>query len=302
MRIAWSKGPDLRDENGIYRYGDREYMSVTTALSGAGDMVWVHAHAVKTLIDELVELERKGLSHHAWEVATEDGPDGPKEKWVKVERSPSEALADGQYISRAGFRFMKQCADRGELLHGMMEDYARGVVVDHQDDVEVADYALEKLYSSKKTVDVGEYVLMARQLLAFLHTAKPVIIASEVPLFNDKYKYAGRLDAIAALDGKTYVLDLKSSTDYRRSWGAQVGAYKNADFYLATVEGAYVEVEMPPIDAAGIIMVDTRRCFMRAVDNADYAFEQLFLPSLQAATANRSMQLPKVGRLFEVKV
>ncbi len=304
MKTVWQKGPDLRDERGIYHYEGRDYTSVTTALSGHGDLVWVHAHAVSSLVNELHELRVSRKKYVGWDRIEFVDDDGVvSERWEKIERDPLDVLSDGAYISKAGFRFLKRCADRGELLHDMLEDYARGVQVNHEDKVEVYEYSMEKLYGSGMSVDEDEYTDMAYQLLCWLHTARPDIIFSEVPAFNDEEQYAGRIDAVAYIGDELYVLDLKSSTDYKRVWGAQVGAYKHAEFYLVSggARGMWLEVEMPAIDKAGIIMLDRSRCFLRTVDNVDLAYTDLFLPSLKAAKAARKLPLPSKSKSFLLK-
>lgn len=294
-KTVWKKGLDLRDESGIYSYGGRKYISVTSALGIHGDFLWVHKYAIKDLVGKLSLQVESGEMHSRWiEV---DG------QWIWADCNPMEALTDAKYVSEAGARYMKSAADTGTCLHDCLEDYANGLRMDPSDHKEIYQYAEQKVFNRGHHVDIDKLFARVGNLILWLNDVQPVIIASEIPGFNDTHKFAGRLDLMACIGDDLWVLDMKSSTDYRRTWGAQVGAYANFEFYLIgdSVSTA-LEVDMPKGLRAGIIMCDDDRCGLREVDNYQLAYDKLFLTSLDATRLSSELPLPKSKANFPVNV
>ncbi len=57
---------------------------------------------------------------------------------------------------------------------------------------------------------------------------KPKILASEVTTISHKYKYAGTLDIVCEIDGKTYLLDIKFGNAIYDTYYFQLAAYKQS--------------------------------------------------------------------------
>jgi len=64
----------------------------------------------------------------------------------------------------------------------------------------------------------------------FLEAFQPRFLAVEEMVASLKHGYGGTLDAIAAIDGETWLLDLKTGTGLYAETGLQIAAYASADF------------------------------------------------------------------------
>jgi hypothetical protein len=62
----------------------------------------------------------------------------------------------------------------------------------------------------------------------FWTTIKPTLIESEIHLFSDIYNYAGTCDLIVEIDGKRWLLDIKTSNSLHTSYDLQLAAYAQA--------------------------------------------------------------------------
>ena len=67
--------------------------------------------------------------------------------------------------------------------------------------------------------------------------AKPKFIATEKTVFNKEHRYAGTLDAICEIDGKTWIIDYKTSANIYLSHEAQLSSYFHADDVVADKMG-----------------------------------------------------------------
>lgn len=63
----------------------------------------------------------------------------------------------------------------------------------------------------------------------------PKLIASEIFLLSDKYKYAGRADLIVEIDGKVWLIDIKTGVDSVRH-GLQLKLYQQAYYEMTGVK------------------------------------------------------------------
>lgn len=94
-------------------------------------------------------------------------------------------------------------------------------------------------------------------------------IATEASVINRTWKYAGTLDLIAEIDGRVWLLDLKSG-DAWPEHALQLSAYANAQGMLAP-DGT--EVAMPSIERVGIVKVSADECELVPVDAGEQAFK-----------------------------
>jgi hypothetical protein len=94
-------------------------------------------------------------------------------KWLRDQRFASTGAA----------------AARGTDVHTAAEKYALGMIPD-------VDPAIEP------------YVAQYRR---FLEDFKPQFLMAEAPVYNLTYRYAGTLDGVAVIDGKTVVVDVKTT-------------------------------------------------------------------------------------------
>ena len=65
---------------------------------------------------------------------------------------------------------------------------------------------------------------------AFLASFRPRFVAAEEMVVSLRHRYAGTLDAVAVIDGETWLLDLKSGSGVYPETALQLAAYGAADF------------------------------------------------------------------------
>lgn len=94
-----------------------------------------------------------------------------------------------KYLLDKSWAGVKEAQARGTELHEIAESYALGAPIDPPE--HLAAY-------------IEHYV-------RFLEEHRPVYEMSEAPVYNLTYHYAGTLDAIAVIDGKRVVLDMKTT-------------------------------------------------------------------------------------------
>jgi hypothetical protein len=69
---------------------------------------------------------------------------------------------------------------------------------------------------------------MILKFASFWKQANPILVATEYHLFSDKYEYAGTTDIICKIDGKLWLLDIKTSNSLHTSHNLQLAAYAKA--------------------------------------------------------------------------
>ncbi len=109
----------------------------------------------------------------------------------------SKAAAEGTQVHNASEKLML-----GEEVHWMNED---GKV----------NYSL----------DVWKMIL---KFADFWKQVKPELIATEYHLFSDEHQYAGTTDIICRIDGKIWLIDIKTSNSIHTSYNLQLAAYAKA--------------------------------------------------------------------------
>ena len=112
--------------------------------------------------------------------------------------------------------------------------------------------AIEKFLNGEELVWINEYgkanynLIVWQMLLRFAefwNTHKPELIATEQHIFSDEHKYAGTIDLVVRLDGKVWLLDIKTSNSLHTSYDLQLAAYAKA----------WNETFDTPIEETGII-------------------------------------------------
>lgn len=113
-------------------------------------------------------------------------------------------------LKGAPFRDRDKAADVGTAVHAYAERIARGEAVA---DVDPA---------------VSPFI---PHYAAFVRDWRPQYVETEATVFSDDLGYAGTLDAIAVIDGKTFLLDTKTSrSGVFAEVALQLAAYSTADF------------------------------------------------------------------------
>ena len=109
----------------------------------------------------------------------------------------------------------RKAADEGTQVHDAIERYLTGEKIVWVD---------ENGYS-KYSLDVWKMILKFHE---FWTIHKPTLIESEIHLFSDIYTYAGTCDLVVEIDGKRWLLDIKTSNSLHTSYDLQLAAYAQA--------------------------------------------------------------------------
>jgi hypothetical protein len=121
-------------------------------------------------------------------------------------------------------------ADRGTAIHEAAEQYALGKAVDMVPEIEPYVKAFD----------------------SFCYDFKPEFMYTEALVVSHTYGYAGTLDSIVRIDGKTYVLDIKTGNYVWPEVALQLSAYARADFIGDRTSGK--ESSLPPLYKRGLVL------------------------------------------------
>ena len=102
---------------------------------------------------------------------------------------------------------------RGSNVHQLTEDYDNGMECNLLDDNGSPKYSLEEWSMFERYVD-------------FSKMYKPEHLLIEQTFVNGSLGFAGTLDRICKIDGKSYVLDIKTSNGIYNSYWLQLAAYE----------------------------------------------------------------------------
>lgn len=285
--IVWQRGVEItQDDQRHYLYNGRRYPSVTTVLGPVtGDFLFMHLAEIEKLVSRLWEEGRTGSKHLRWQECVDEQTG--EIVYRMLECDPREAMADGAYVSKAGLRYLKACADRGSTCHDVLAGYASGEFA-HADLRDIETWVGNRIEEEKRSCTAEEAVPYALSLWRWLDKYRPQIWYSEAPVFNDTHEYAGTADMVMLLGDSLYLVDLKTNDSFKRAWMGQVAAYAHADFAVVDRSCA-IEVPMPrlgdkPLNCA-VLMATKDRAGMRAFDPVE-PFQKLFLPALNAWRGN----------------
>ena len=129
---------------------------------------------------------------------------------------------------------------RGSTVHQLTEDYDRGMECTLLDENNRPKYSLEEWNMFERYVE-------------FSVNHKPVHAMIEQTFVSNHLKFAGTLDRICTIDGKTYVLDIKTSNGIYNSYWLQLAAYK--ELYNHSVKQSD---NMPDIDGVAILWLNAK--------------------------------------------
>jgi len=129
---------------------------------------------------------------------------------------------------------------RGSTVHQLTEDYDHGIECKLLDDNNRPKYSLEEWNMFERYVE-------------FSVNHKPVHAMIEQTFVSNHLKFAGTLDRICTIDGKNYVLDIKTSNGIYNSYWLQLAAYK--ELYNHSVKQSD---NMPDIDGVAILWLNAK--------------------------------------------
>lgn len=195
------------DGHRIYKWGDEEFLSVTTALSAISKPA-LTGWAARSV----AEFVAKNLD-------------------TVNDLASRDTFAAIDLMKGSPWRQRDQAADLGKAVHAVIEAHV-----------------LDK--------PVPETALLIRphmqQFARFCEDFRPRWLMSEATVYSRQYGYAGTLDAIAELDGVTWLLDVKSGKDVYPEAALQLAMLRYAEF-VGMPDGT--EAPLPPIDRAGVLHV-----------------------------------------------
>jgi hypothetical protein len=129
------------------------------------------------------------------------------------------AFKQGQSGASHLYEKAEEAADIGTCAHGMVERHISGVPAD-----EIEIYAQDTLIDSgmcdRARLAFGAYLAWAKNF-------QVEIIAQEILLVSELYKYGGTPDAIGLIDNKFTLLDWKTSNAVYSDYLIQLAAYGN---------------------------------------------------------------------------
>jgi len=119
------------------------------------------------------------------------------------------------WLKQVGFSadyIVKKAAEEGTQVHELSEAYLNEEELRFLDDKGRPQY----------NPDVWQMFL---RFVEFWETFKPTLIETEVHLFSDKLKVAGTCDLIVEINGKLWLLDLKTSNQLQTTYELQTAVY-----------------------------------------------------------------------------
>jgi hypothetical protein len=123
-----------------------------------------------------------------------------------------------------------KAAVEGTSVHNAVESFLHGEEISWLDEHGTAKYSLEVWKMILKFAD-------------FWNTHKPELVSTEYHLFSDLHEYAGTADLVVRINGKLWLLDVKTSNSLHSSYGLQLAAYAMA----------WNEMHNEPIQDTGIL-------------------------------------------------
>jgi hypothetical protein len=119
------------------------------------------------------------------------------------------------WLKQVGFAsdyIVKKAAEEGTQVHELCEAYLNGEELRFLDDKD----------RPQHNPDVWQMFL---RFVEFWETIKPTLIETEVHIFSDVLKVAGTCDLIVEIDGKLWLLDLKTSNQLQTTYELQTAVY-----------------------------------------------------------------------------
>lgn len=129
--------------------------------------------------------------------------------------------------------------------------------------------AAEAIAGQGRFAVTPESAPLVRQFEAFLASCQPYFLHREVTVYSREHGYAGTLDAIAELGGRTVLLDFKTSKGVYHEYALQLAAYRHAEF-IGTDDGA--QMPLPRIEAAYVLHLTAERWQLVEMDAGREAF------------------------------
>ena len=132
-------------------------------------------------------------------------------------------------LKNSPWRQRDKAADLGTIVHRAVEDYCLD------------------LQTPPTEAPESPFIEAFRQFLAKF---QPLILESEVTVFNRRFNYAGTLDLILEMRGERWLVDVKSGSGVYPEYALQVCAYAHGEF-IGRRDGT--EGQMPSIQRGAVL-------------------------------------------------
>jgi hypothetical protein len=129
---------------------------------------------------------------------------------------------------------------RGSAVHQLTEDYDYGTECTLLDEYGKPKYSLDEWAMFERYVE-------------FSTNHKPEHLLVEQTFINSGLGFAGTIDRVCTIEGKTYILDIKTSNGIYNSYWLQLAAYR--ELYTAAIGNADI---MPKIDGVAILWLNAK--------------------------------------------
>lgn len=152
-----------------------------------GGGVTVELVSATTLIKDALGLSR-GLEYHGKEAVAIAAIDNYKKLGRYIE-DPVDRNDGIDWLLKQQWEGLQSASNRGTEIHTVAENLHLGNVVEYDPFLE-------------------PWIVQCRH---FLEDFRPQFLMAEAPVYNLTMRYAGTLDGIAVIDGKTVVVDIKTT-------------------------------------------------------------------------------------------
>lgn len=177
-------------------------------------------------------------------------------------------------LKAAPQEYTKAAQERGTAVHKLCEGLIKGGVI--------------------LPLREAEFMPYVDQFQKFFEENDVEFLASEMTVFNPEFLYAGTLDAIVTMDGKNYVMDIKTGGVYP-SASLQMCAYARATHAL-DADGVAREQNIP-IDGAFVLELKPNSYKIHFMDIGDAQFE-VFKNVLAVSIWNNETSRKVIGNEF----
>lgn len=127
-----------------------------------------------------------------------------------------------KHLQKVGYRDLGRAADRGTAVHHYASLLANGEIPPWEEFVS----QLGGLWITEETESLVD------TLKEWWLQVKPDVHATEITGVNKTYGYAGTLDLVATIGGESFLIDFKTSKDWRQSHLMQMAAYLNFEHWV----------------------------------------------------------------------
>ena len=131
---------------------------------------------------------------------------------------------------------VRKAAEEGTQVHNLCESYLNNEELNF----------LSPSGDPKYDINIWQMFL---RFVEFWETFKPILIETEVHLFSDEWKVAGTCDLVVEIEGKRWVLDIKTSNHLHTTY----------DFQTAVYGKCYEECFGKKIDHRGILWLKSAK-------------------------------------------